>query len=473
MTVRRPHLLLAMAALAALAVCVGPAQSAFPGTNGKIAFASDRDGNAGYEIYVMNADGSGQTRLTTATGHDQYPVWSANGNKIVFSSAREGNDKIFTMNADGSGVTRITDSALNHDVEPSWSPDGSKIAFRSDRVHSFQIWVVNADGTGLTQLTDDPSVTALRIGPVWSPDGSKILFASSGDGDYEIFVMNADGTGQTQLTSNTASDTNADWSPDGTKIAYQSDVDGDFDVYVMNADGSGQTQLTNDPLFDSAPSWSPDGSKIAFQSSRDGDFEILVMNADGSGQTPLTLNTALDRVADWQPVPSGGGDTTSPVLTVPGNITADATVPAGAVVGFVATATDNIDPSPSVVCAPTSGSTFPIGSTAVTCTATDASGNSSNGAFTVTVRDARAQLESLLQDVIASSALPPAVKAALVVRLQSLLTGFDPTNPGHRRIACRSLGVFVAIVQLLQGTSPAQVAAWIADANQIRAVLGC
>ncbi len=59
------------------------------------------------------------------------------------------------------------------------------------------------------------------------------------------------------------------------------------------------------------------------------------------------------------------------------------------------------------------------------------------------------------------------------MRLQSLLTGFDPTNPGHRRIACRSLGVFVAIVQLLQGTPPAQVAAWIADANQIRAVLGC
>ncbi len=160
--------------------------------------------------------------------------------------------------------------------------------------------------------------------------------------------MNADGTGQTQLTSNTASDTNADWSPDGTKIAYQSDVDGDFDVYVMNADGSGQTQLTNDPLFDSAPSWSPDGSKIAFQSSRDGDFEILAMNADGSGQTPLTLNTALDRVADWQPVPSGGGDTTPPVLTVPGNITADATLPTGAVVSFVATAADNVDPSPSV-----------------------------------------------------------------------------------------------------------------------------
>jgi alpha/beta hydrolase family protein/HYR domain-containing protein len=78
-------------------------------------------------------------------------------------------------------------------------------------------------------------------------------------------------------------------------------------------------------------------------------------------------------------------DTTPPVLTVPANITAEATGPSGAAVTFSATATDNWDPNPNVVCTPRSGSTFPLGLTTVQCTATDASGNAANGSFTVTV----------------------------------------------------------------------------------------
>jgi Tol biopolymer transport system component len=441
----------------------GSASAAFPGANGKIAFASDRDGNAGQEIYVMNADGSSQTRLTTATGDDQYPVWSADGNKIVFSSAREGTDEVFTMNADGSSQTRITDSASNHDLEPSWSPDGSKIAFRSDRLVGLQIWAVNGDGTGLVQLTDAPA--SVNITPAWSPDGSRILFTSDRDGDREIFVMDADGSNEMSLTANTAFDSNADWSPDGSKIIYQSDEDGDFDIYVMNADGSSRTQLTNDAALDSGPSWSPDGTKIAFQSNRDGDFEIFTMNADGSDQTQLTTNTALDRVADWQPVPTGGGDTTPPVLTVPADQTVAATGPAGAVVSYVASATDNT-PNPTVVCVPPSGSTFPIGSTTVACTATDASGNTSNDSFQITVTGAKQQLVELVQELVAASALPPGVRNALLAVAQN----FNPANPAHVRAACA--GLRLAALFLRFSPDP-RAPGWIADTNRIRAVLGC
>lgn len=69
----------------------GPATAAFPGANGKIAFSSSRDGN--YEVYAMNADGSGQTRLTSNTGVDAQPAWSPNGTKIAFYSNRDGTSK--------------------------------------------------------------------------------------------------------------------------------------------------------------------------------------------------------------------------------------------------------------------------------------------------------------------------------------------------------------------------------------------
>lgn len=81
---------------------------------------------------------------------------------------------------------------------------------------------------------------------------------------------------------------------------------------------------------------------------------------------------------------------TPPVLQLPASITAEATSASGAAVPYTATATDDFDPSPVVSCSPASGSTFPLGTTTVTCTATDAAGNSSSGSFTVTVQDTTA-----------------------------------------------------------------------------------
>ena len=83
----------------------------------KIAFTSSRDGN--YEIYVMNSDGTGQTRLTNNAASDEFPSFSADGSKIAFASCRDGNWEIYVMNSDGSGQTNLTNNAAR-DEDPSF-----------------------------------------------------------------------------------------------------------------------------------------------------------------------------------------------------------------------------------------------------------------------------------------------------------------------------------------------------------------
>jgi len=264
----------------------------------KIAFMSDRDGKR--EIYVMNADGTGQINLTNNPATDEYPAWSPDGGKIAFQSDRDGNREIYVMNPDGTGQTNVSNNPAT-DGCAHWSPDGRKIGFQSDRDDNSEIYVMNADGSGQTRLTTDLGSHAC---PVWSPDGQKIAFFSDRDGNNEIYVMNADGTGETNLTSNWADERVPAWSPDGRKIAFYSSRDGRWEVYVMNTDGTGQTNLTNHPASDAVPAWSPDGRKIAFQSTRHGNYQVYVMNPDGSDVRQLTNNGAYDGWPAWCPAPS-------------------------------------------------------------------------------------------------------------------------------------------------------------------------
>src|SRR4051795_4698964 len=308
-------------ALGVAAIAPASAQASWPGLNGWLSFSSNRFGNAlSGDIFAMPSFGLPQAQLTEVRADDAQSAWSPDGRRIAFKSRRNGNNELYVMDADGTDETRLTNSFRVSEGQPFWSPDGRRLLFRKTPdnpiVQEADIWQIDVD-----PANPDPRPVLERAGderyPSYSPDGSKIVFRGDTDlvdhsGDEELYVMDADGTDIVRLTDNAVFDSAPAFSPDGTKLAFESARDsGDplkLDIYVMNADGSDVRRLTADPAHDEGPIWSPDGTKIAFTSERGGSSDIWVMGADGSGVRRLTDDPARDESPDWQagPFPTAG-----------------------------------------------------------------------------------------------------------------------------------------------------------------------
>jgi len=218
-----------------------------------------------WEIYLMN--NSQEVRLTYHGAMDIEPRLNRGATKIVFASNRSGDFyQIFTMNLDGTGVTRLTSTNADNG-NPAWSPDGSKIAFESYRDGQAEIYVMDANGANQRRLTwaDGPDTT-----PVWSPDGTQIAFSSARTGGYRIWVMQADGNQAHQMTTQPYSFYPA-WSPDGRWIAYSCDSNGDgwLEAWVIESNGASNGVVYSAQRYSYTTkdvwvrSWTPDGKRVA------------------------------------------------------------------------------------------------------------------------------------------------------------------------------------------------------------------
>jgi Tol biopolymer transport system component len=287
--------------LIAFAVLGAPAaEAAFPGANGRIAFNSNRDGDA--EIYTMAPDTSDLRRLTAAPGEDFGPAWSADGSRIAFTSERDGNQEIYVMDADGSNETRLTESP-GADLQPAWAPDGRRVVFTSDRAGSYDLYIVNVDGSDLTRLTSAPG---RELDPEWSPDGRRVAYASH-DGPDGVLTVTPTGGDVRQLTT-TGNVIGLDWSPDGSRIVFTTG-----DVLTMNAaDGSNEQTIVTDTepnlIHQLDPAWAPAGDLIAYHAfacSFRGCFSpafLQVVHPDGTGRATLLSDGGDNAQPDWQPL---------------------------------------------------------------------------------------------------------------------------------------------------------------------------
>jgi TolB protein len=212
-----------------------------------------------YDIFVSDLKGNIIQQLTTEKGYDAEATVSPKGDKIVFTSTRNGDLDLYTMNIDGTEVKQITHE-LGYDGGAFFSPDGTKIVFRASRPQS------------------EEDVTEYKT------NLANGLVAPT---NMEIFVCNADGSDIKQITALGKANWAPFYHPSGKKIIFSSNHHGQrgfqFNLFMINEDGTGLEQITYDSVFDSFPMFSFDGKKLVFSSNR---------NNGGTRDTNLF-------VADW------------------------------------------------------------------------------------------------------------------------------------------------------------------------------
>ncbi len=306
----RGRLTIALAA-AAVAVSIGcqPSDGSEEDSREELLLVSDRDG-ANLDMYLHTLGTDVFTRTTSDSGSDYGPVWSPDGERVLFENDAAGNWEIFVMNADGSGRTNLTNFD-GYDGGGDFSPDGSEIVFTStreaiaERHAGRDIWIMQADGSNIRRLTTNETYEGA---PRFSPDGRQIAFCRSlpaevegGTSNGEIFVMDRDGGNERRITNKDGFDCLAHWSPDRTQLAFHGCGEDGCQLFVVSAGGGEPRELATGHSAN-WPVWSPDGAWLAYTATVDGQTDIWLIRPDGSEQRQVTTHPGRDEVAVWRPV---------------------------------------------------------------------------------------------------------------------------------------------------------------------------
>jgi len=199
-----------------------------------------------FDIFTAKADGSALRPLTTTPGYDAEATISPTGDKIVFTSVRNGDLDLYSMNLDGSDVRQLTNE-LGYDGGAFFSSDGSMIVYRTWH------YTDSNDVATYKQLLSQHLVRPSRM---------------------ELFVAQADGSNKRQVTNNGAANFGPFFHPDNKRIIFASNLADpkgrNFDLYIINIDGTGLERVTFNETFDGFPMFTRDGKKLVFASNRNG-----------------------------------------------------------------------------------------------------------------------------------------------------------------------------------------------------------
>ena len=265
---------------------------------GEIIVASSRaapNTSGKFQLYAVERSNLAQlTKLTPAsdTTSASDPAFSPDGSRIAYVSQKDGNPEIYVMNADGTGATRVTNDP-QADGRPSFMPDGQSLVFHSWRTAGkSQIWAVNVDATGLTQLTRD----SVNSTPAVSPDGQTIAYVSSRNKDQDIWLMNRDGTNQRQFTR----------SPQQRESEPRFLRDGSLAYLVERREGNRTVQQVIRADLGTGATTAITGIDLAIASfavSPSGDLLALVVNAEPQNRRNPKYRVYVQPVSSATPVP--------------------------------------------------------------------------------------------------------------------------------------------------------------------------
>lgn len=138
----------------------------------------------GQQIASVNAQAQDRKYLTQSALNN-WPSFSPDGNQIAYGSSRDGDFEIYVMDADGGNQRRLTHSA-GIDQRPAWSPDGKQIAFTSNRDGRYQIYVMNAAGSNPRRVQDNPERDDYAA---WHPDGKRLVMVSERNGQFDLYLV--------------------------------------------------------------------------------------------------------------------------------------------------------------------------------------------------------------------------------------------------------------------------------------------
>jgi Tol biopolymer transport system component/DNA-binding winged helix-turn-helix (wHTH) protein len=252
--------------------------------DGRIVYSSQAGG--GWDIWVMNADGSGQRQLTADAGVNAHPTVSPDGRHIVFASNRAGTFNIWRMDGDGGNPVRLT--AGGGEKFPHWSPDGRWVVYNSvsPDENLYSLWKVSVEGGEPARLTDSDSER-----PAVSPDGRRVASFhrdASAAGGYGVVVTPFDG-GPPERTFAVPQDVVplpfVRWSPDGQSLTYTAHRDGISNIWAQPLAGGPAKQLTDFKSegrlrFD----WSRDGKQLVL-SRHVWTSDLVLIRNFGPGKT--------------------------------------------------------------------------------------------------------------------------------------------------------------------------------------------
>lgn len=204
-----------------------------PATGGRYVWDMHRS----FDIFTSDLEGRNIVRLTSTPGYDAEAAYSSDGERIVFTSERDGDYEIYTMAADGSDVRRVT-RTKGYDGGPFFSPDNKRICFRGFRdpenPRHAQIYVIDADGENEEQLTFDQAV---NWAPYFHPSGDYLVYSKSmgSHRNFSLFLVPAGGGDSIRITHADCADVLPVFSPDGTKLMWTSTrVGGISQVFIAD-----------------------------------------------------------------------------------------------------------------------------------------------------------------------------------------------------------------------------------------------
>ena len=190
--------------------------------------------------------------LAAYDGINSSPAWAPDGNRLAIALSKDGVSQIYMINADGSGVTRLTNSNAI-DIEPSFAPDGKSILFTSDRGGSPQIYRMSTAGGGVERMTFEGSY---NVTPRYSPDGKSFAFIQRAQGRYGLAIMDLN-TRQVQVLTDTPLNGSPTFAPNGRLILYASIVGGHGILAAVSSDGRIKQKITASAQDVREPAWGP------------------------------------------------------------------------------------------------------------------------------------------------------------------------------------------------------------------------